>query len=1746
MASHEAGDSFYIRTHFSHTGSDQATEHSFQTGDIFHVKDTHFRGGGAWLALRVSEDLTEIRKGTIPNNKTAEILKSQQKEEGDDKDGNFPQRGRGSLFKRKSSRRSKSLGKDHWDEVVFAGLSSKFPAYERVVFTEPGFVRPVVIYGAIADIARERLLAEYPDRFECPQVEKSGTGEKKEKSAIIRLGAIRDAIAQRKHCLLDVTPSNVDRLNYAQYNPIVVYLRAENKQCVKDVRGRWKTGGAAKNPRKLLEHSEKLEREYAHLFTGTLKHMGTDAWFPKLCEMIDSQQRQPIWMSEVKPIEDISDDFMFPMSTRLSYAAAAGGGGGADSDMEQSRRDLSPGHGSSLGQGLKPGGRMVRSSSDPSINTQENIPGIPPYPSPPTYKNQRIPSDSRYSISEASQRSHRDDYQMHPEDRYYPSYYTDHQLQASRANIDPYATLTPSERLRPRMQPGHFDPGFDDFGPHHRDQLDRPGTGVGKLGVGGDSGSGQPGVSDIPNGMQSQGLPGQPPELRGQADASSHSSDSYSKYALASPLNKHDDTKLREKFASSLKSGGPGGSSAAHDPYRFTRSTANPVAPTGSVVDRAKLSDLQARYRKQDGGAPGINKNLQKPAGSPAKKKEPPPVPAKTFSLRQRGVNLDSDEIKMRNYENSNRAYNYTDVNLASGSSVTPPLPPPPSTSVYPGSSTDAPYEYMSVRQAQNALANSNISNSSSNIISNNHNASVVSSSPQQQQQQRYLQQSGRATSFDSAFPQGPPPPVPPPPSDFPDFHLPHHHQQHHHHHPHHHQHHQQQPHTAYANEIYMDQAEMARAARHGNMYGGQAYPDAYGGHGGRRAEESPYKPSGMERVSYHNRTDDEQLLELQRSRHRAKSESRLTDIPRFGDTDLDGQTDNLPSGPSDGRRDIYQPDSHHYYSSRDIHSAQNAVSDEIYGVRRQARSSRHKLDSGNSRSSGNISTQQPQHRYHHQHHQQQQQPPPPPQQASPNSAFSSYKSQQQQQQQQHHPHVQYHPQEPPPPLPLSPEQLKQRERRADERKERTPPQRSRSVGSALRTPVKISPKRVPAPLPPGPAHSVAARDLTPPPAPSHTAGAYLYPAPDDGTRPMIVSNGYYDAPKSIKSILKEPRILTPPSADERYRSAPSKKVPKARTKKSKKKTSEKENRPAVVLTKNISNRAETNVASSVPRDLLAMGKLDVSTSTSGLAELVEVSKKDVASDAQGGIVLPDKGVTKSVNNLAQATTDKPIYAVPSSNAEALTSKSDLSSTTPKSDLPSKKSAIDASDKMPTTDDNADTALLTDAVQADLDTPSNSSNQQTTLPHEMTVEEKPIDTQDAFARNTPVSPNHYASPSNVESQKENKRPPTPETPPPPPPSPPTDSPSSHHFSSPPNLPLPSPPPSPPPPVVPPKRQKERKILTSIELGIRRDVGPCNPPSPGETKTQHIYQTPDEVAQDRSTADQRSYKVPREITQEFPEESYSREEEIPPPAESPQEYTPKNARSQAKQVGHLPPLFQLFRTHSPTHEKWLPASRQAKRKPVKITSFPASIPHQCLDRSEPSVRSGSPKRPKMEREGSTGPQPSPAARDRGSRAGGNVRDNSEGGKLGENEISDNHTVIATAKGVFTSAGGLLDSPETGVSIWIPEGAIRENQKQEIYFKVCRDNSLLPPLDSEKGETLLSPLVMCGPHGTEFLRPVELRLPHCASANPDNWSFALKSSDSPSGKSTEWQNMTLAGSDTKGRVDSNSVSILVDHF
>ena len=64
------------------------------------------------------------------------------------------------------------------------------PSAAQVSLRHPGFPRPVVIFGPVADIARERLLRDFPLKFASPQQDNAGGDGSK--SGIVRLSAIRD------------------------------------------------------------------------------------------------------------------------------------------------------------------------------------------------------------------------------------------------------------------------------------------------------------------------------------------------------------------------------------------------------------------------------------------------------------------------------------------------------------------------------------------------------------------------------------------------------------------------------------------------------------------------------------------------------------------------------------------------------------------------------------------------------------------------------------------------------------------------------------------------------------------------------------------------------------------------------------------------------------------------------------------------------------------------------------------------------------------------------------------------------------------------------------------------------------------------------------------------------------------------------------------------------------------------------------------------------------------------------------------------------------------------------------------------------------------------------------------------------------------------------------------------------------------------------------------------------------------
>ncbi|GBP59445.1 Tight junction protein ZO-1 [Eumeta japonica] len=307
------GDSFHIKSHFHYTEPTDG-EMPFRSGDVFHVVDTLHNGTvGAWQVFRIGRNNQEVQKGIIPNKARAEELATAQfnatKKELSGSEGKH------NFFRRRRSthRRSKSLGKEHWDEVVLSDSISKFPAYERVVLKQPGFVRPVVVLGPIADIAREKLLTENPDKFASPQMDSSLEDSKTKTTGIIRLSSIRSIMERGKHALLDITPNAVDRLNYAQFYPIVIFLKADNKHIIKQLRAGLPKS-AHKSSKKLLEQCQHTERVWGHVFTHTvtLNEANQGIWYSKLTDLIQRTQQQQLWVSETKHVEMVSDIY-FPI-----------------------------------------------------------------------------------------------------------------------------------------------------------------------------------------------------------------------------------------------------------------------------------------------------------------------------------------------------------------------------------------------------------------------------------------------------------------------------------------------------------------------------------------------------------------------------------------------------------------------------------------------------------------------------------------------------------------------------------------------------------------------------------------------------------------------------------------------------------------------------------------------------------------------------------------------------------------------------------------------------------------------------------------------------------------------------------------------------------------------------------------------------------------------------------------------------------------------------------------------------------------------------------------------------------------------------------------------------------------------------------------------------------------------------------------------------------------------------------------
>uniref|UniRef100_A0AAY4EEH1 Tight junction protein 3 n=1 Tax=Denticeps clupeoides TaxID=299321 RepID=A0AAY4EEH1_9TELE len=292
------GDAFYIRTHFDRE-AEVAPELAFTRGEVFRVLDTMHRGKlGNWLAVRMGNDLHELDKGTIPNQARAETMASieqAQRATTGERQGTGP---RAEFWKLRGLRGAKKNTRRTRDDLLQLTIQGKFPAYEKVLLREANFKRPIVILGPLNDIAMEKLAREMPDEFEVAEMVPRSGGDSSS-STVIKLDTVRTIAEQDKHPLLDITPTAVERLNYIQYHPIVLFLDPHSRKDVKVMRQR-QAPDSNKSSRRLYAQALKIRKHYSHLFSARIDlQPNSNVWYELLKERIRHQQSKPVWVSEV-------------------------------------------------------------------------------------------------------------------------------------------------------------------------------------------------------------------------------------------------------------------------------------------------------------------------------------------------------------------------------------------------------------------------------------------------------------------------------------------------------------------------------------------------------------------------------------------------------------------------------------------------------------------------------------------------------------------------------------------------------------------------------------------------------------------------------------------------------------------------------------------------------------------------------------------------------------------------------------------------------------------------------------------------------------------------------------------------------------------------------------------------------------------------------------------------------------------------------------------------------------------------------------------------------------------------------------------------------------------------------------------------------------------------------------------------------------------------------------------------------
>ncbi|XP_033625504.1 uncharacterized protein LOC117288773 isoform X1 [Asterias rubens] len=106
------------------------------------------------------------------------------------------------------------------------------------------------------------------------------------------------------------------------------------------------------------------------------------------------------------------------------------------------------------------------------------------------------------------------------------------------------------------------------------------------------------------------------------------------------------------------------------------------------------------------------------------------------------------------------------------------------------------------------------------------------------------------------------------------------------------------------------------------------------------------------------------------------------------------------------------------------------------------------------------------------------------------------------------------------------------------------------------------------------------------------------------------------------------------------------------------------------------------------------------------------------------------------------------------------------------------------------------------------------------------------------------------------------------------------------------------------------------------------------------------------------------------------------------------------------------------------------------------------------------------------------------------------------------------------------GGTISLNKCDVSLTIPAGALAEGREEEIVLSVDWNDRHIPPLNGT--DMNVAPIVNCYPTGLTFLKPVTIKIPHCAILpDPGKVKATVHCSETDEEKEPDWERLSQDG-------------------